>query len=193
MLKTFTLATRSALPRRGGRFLTKHEGKAISSRKTHHRTFACFLCVQSTGSRHFPWQPGALPCPALPCPASSPGGSSRHLGQPMEKRSPCPAQGKALDIIGQKTTFGKETRQKEWEQARKRLPSSAWQEVPSPALAMGCHRDWESSGMLTPAQKLPVQPREEHFKTTNCTWKEHWQGAGKKHAPPSWRSTRSFL
>ena len=133
------------------------------------------------------------PCPALPCPASSPGGSSRHLGQPMEKRSPCPAQGKALDIIGQKTTFGKETRQKEWEQARKRLPSSAWQEVPSPALAMGCHRDWESSGMLTPAQKLPVQPREEHFKTTNCTWKEHWQGAGKKHAPPSWRSTRSFL
>lgn len=52
--------------------------------------------------------------------------------------------GKALDL-GQKKTCGKETRQ-EWEQVRRCLPSLGWQEIPSPALTMGCHHDWVSKG-----------------------------------------------
>lgn len=79
----------------------------------------------------------AAGCPALPCLAIAPGGSSHHLGQPMEKRS-------EESTRCWKKIFGKETGQKEWQQERKHLPSLSWQEVPGPALAVGCHSDGES-------------------------------------------------
>lgn len=181
MLKTFTLAACSAVPCRGGRFLARHKGKAVSPWKTYHRTFACFLCVQSTSSHRFPWQPGALPCPA-----SSPGGSSCHVSHLLEEK-----MGKVMDV-GQKKTCGEETRQ-EWEQVRKGLPSSAWQEVPSPALMMGCHCDWVSRGSANTSTKTACPAQGRAFQSYKSCLEKHWREAGKKHVSPSWRCPRSFL
>lgn len=78
MLKTFTLAAHSTLPVEVEGFLPSTKAKPFSSRKTHHRTFACFFCAKHQ-------QP--LLSVAAGCPAGSPSGGLCHLGQPTEGRS----------------------------------------------------------------------------------------------------------
>lgn len=125
-----------------------------------------------------------VPCPVLPAlPVASP----ITLASPWRK-----GQGKTLDV-GQKKTCGKENRQKEWEQARKHLPSTVWQEVPSPALTLGCHHDWVSRGSANISIETACLAQGEAFQSYKSYLGKHLGETGKKHACPSWRCPRSFL